>query len=148
MKLPIAVVYLLYKSSCFRYDWSGNCLHPRIPYIFFLLAWYYDDKKHFCSFLTDLTTFHTVIIFVSSKVPSAMICKQSEWDVKRINKDIKVCAKVLWKHFLIMQKQPFADVLQNWSSLKFHNIHKKIMCWSLFSIKLQAEKPESLSENP
>ena len=94
MKLTVALVYLLYKSSCFRYDWSGNCLHPSIPYVFFLLAWYYDDKKHFCSFLTDLTTFHTVIIFVSPKVPSAMIWKQSEWDVKRIHrKDLN------WLHF-------------------------------------------------
>ena len=106
-----------------------------------LLAWYYNDKKLFCSFFNDLTTFHTVIIFTSSKVPSAMIWKQSEWDAKRINKDINVHAKVLRKHSPKIEKQPFADVLQNWCPLKFHNILKKTMCWNLFSIKLQAEKP-------
>ena len=36
----IALVSLSCKSSSFGKDWSGNCLHPSIPHIFFLLSWY------------------------------------------------------------------------------------------------------------
>ena len=87
------------------------------------VLWY--DKKHLCSFLTDLIIFYTMIIFVSSKVASAMIWKQSEWDVKWINKNIKVRTKVLRKRFSKMQKQGFTDVRQNRCSVKFLDIRKK-----------------------
>ena len=64
------------------------------------------DRKYFCSISTYLSNllflFHQKIHLLS-------------YDLK----------DVLTKQFPKIQKQPFANVLQNWCSHKFPNIHKK-----------------------
>ena len=65
------------------------------------------DRKHFCSILTDLSN---LSFLFPQKFPL-------------LSYDLK---DVLTKQFPKMQKQPFANVLQNRCSYKFPSIHKKI----------------------
>ena len=65
------------------------------------------DRKHFCSVLTDL---RSLSFLFHQKFPLE-------------SNDLK---NVLTKQSPKMQKQPFANVLQNRCSYKFPNIHKKI----------------------
>ena len=73
------------------------------------------DRKHFCSILTDLSN---LLFLFHQKFPLL------SYDLKN----------VLTKQFPKMQKQPFANVLQNRCSYKFPEIHEKMsMLKSLFN---------------
>ena len=56
----------------------------------------------------------------------------------RLRIDVQYLLVTLW---LEVQKQPFADVLQNRCSLKFHNICKKTPVLQLFLTKLLTCRP-------
>ena len=50
----------------------------------------------------------------------------------------------LLQHWYNVQKQPFADALQNRCTKNFTKLTGKHLCWSLFLIKLQTWRPSTV----
>ena len=67
-----------------------------------------------------------------------LLSRNRDMSCFRLRIDVQYLLVTLW---LEVQKQPFADVLQNRCSLKFHNICKKTPVLQLFLTKLLTCRP-------
>ena len=83
----------------------------------------------FISFFAEVSNFHNRIL--TNHTPE-LVVRIRRW----------ICCQSFWESLifstLIIQKQPFADVLQKRCSLKLRSVY---LCWSLFLIKLAGLEP-------